>query len=96
VGVRQPAGAAAHSLPVLWESQIEEIEGCKRQGNADVPYQPFPESTPKEQQICTNDNGNPHHNQKHDRHFSCHFNDQFKYINSRLPIAALAGTAPNY
>jgi hypothetical protein len=46
VAIRQPVGAAALSLQVLQESQIE---GCKDQDNADVHYQPFPESILKEQ-----------------------------------------------
>jgi 1,2-phenylacetyl-CoA epoxidase PaaB subunit len=45
-GVRQPRGAAADSLWVLEESQIK---GSKHQDNADVHYQPFPESILKEQ-----------------------------------------------
>jgi len=46
MGISQPVGAAALSLRVLYESQIE---GCKHQDNADVHYQPFPESILKEQ-----------------------------------------------
>ena len=51
----QPARATADSLWVLEESQIK---GRKYQDNADVHYQPFPESILKEQQVYTNDNGN--------------------------------------
>jgi hypothetical protein len=80
---RHWAGAAAPSLRVLQESQIE---GYKHQDNADVHYQPLPESILKEQKIYTNDNGYHHHNVKHGRHVPCHFNHQFKYINSRLPM----------
>ncbi len=69
VRVRQPAGAAGDSLWVLEESQIK---GCKHQDNADVHYQPFPESILKEQQVYTNDNGNQHRNVKHDRHVPRH------------------------
>jgi 1,2-phenylacetyl-CoA epoxidase PaaB subunit len=68
-GVRQPRGPAADSLWVLEESQIK---GSKHQDNADVHYQPFPESILKEQQVYTNDNGNQHRNVKHDRHVPRH------------------------
>jgi hypothetical protein len=69
VGVRQPADAAADGLWVLEESQIK---GCKHQDDADVHYHPFPESILKEQKVYTNDNGNQHHNVKHDRHVPRH------------------------
>jgi hypothetical protein len=59
------------NLRVLYESQIE---GCKHQDNADVHYQPFPESIPKEEQIHTNYNGYQHPNVKPDKHTLCHFN----------------------
>ena len=46
VEVRRPSDAAALSSRVFQESQIE---GGKNQNNADIHYQPFPESILKEQ-----------------------------------------------
>jgi hypothetical protein len=61
--------SATLNLRVLYESQIE---GCKHQDNADVHYQSFPESIPKEEQIHTNYNGYQHPNVKPDKHILCH------------------------
>jgi hypothetical protein len=59
------------SLRVPQESQVE---GNKHQDNADVRYQPFPESIPEEQHICTDDNSYHRQNVKRGRHVLYHFN----------------------
>jgi hypothetical protein len=64
-------------LRVLQES---EIEGRKHQDDADVHYQPFPESILEEQKIYTNDDGYQRHNVNRDRDVPCHFNHRFKSI----------------
>jgi hypothetical protein len=70
-GVLRFGHSAAIDLRVLYESQIE---GCKHQDNADVHYQPFPESIPKEEQIHANYDGYQHSEVKADQHTLCHLN----------------------
>jgi hypothetical protein len=70
-------------LLVLQDSQIE---GGKHEDDADVHHQACPELIPEERQIHTDHNGYQSRNVKSDRHVSCHFNHQFKYVNSRLPL----------
>jgi hypothetical protein len=51
------------------ESQVESGED---QDNANIRYQPFPESVSEEHEIYSNDDGCHRHHVKHDSHLSAH------------------------
>jgi hypothetical protein len=62
-----------HSLP--WRScttEESEVESCEHQDNANIYYQPFPESLSEEQEIHTHYNGCHRHHVKHDSYLSAH------------------------
>ena len=51
-----------------------EIKGYKNQNNADIRYQPLPESILKEQYIHADDNRYHYQNKKYDIEIFCHVN----------------------
>jgi hypothetical protein len=56
-----------HSLPWRpWTPEESQVESCKHQNNANIHYQPFPESVSEEQEIYTHYNGYHRRHVKHD------------------------------
>jgi hypothetical protein len=49
-----------------------QVESRKHQDNADIHYQPFPESVPEERKIYRDYNRRHRHHIKHDRYLPSH------------------------
>jgi hypothetical protein len=59
--------------PCSWASEESQIESSEHQDNANVRYQPFPESVSEERDIQTNYDGYHCHHVKRDSDLSAHF-----------------------
>ena len=62
--------------------QEPEVEGHKHQDDADIRYQPFPESIPEEQQIHANDNGYQDQDEQHHISSPWDLNHSFRCVSS--------------
>jgi hypothetical protein len=56
-----------------WMLQESQVESREYQDNADIHGQSFPEPTPEEQEIYTDNDGRHEHDIKHDSYLSVHF-----------------------
>jgi hypothetical protein len=71
-----PISAAMRSrrrAPCSWTLQESQVESCEYQDNADIHGQSFPEPTPEEQEIYTDNDGCHQHDIKHDSYLPVHF-----------------------
>ena len=59
--------------PCSWASEESQIESREHQDNANVRYQPFPESVSEERDIQTNNDCYHCHHVKRDSDLSAHF-----------------------
>jgi hypothetical protein len=67
-------GAIRENLPTALRTPEEsQVESPEHQDNADIHYQPFPESVSEEREIYTDYNGYHRRHVKHDGHLSAHF-----------------------
>jgi hypothetical protein len=58
-----------------WIPEESQVESSEHQDNANIHYQPFPESVSKEQQIYADYNDCHHHHIKHDKYLFAHLNN---------------------
>jgi hypothetical protein len=66
--------AEEHSLPWRsWRHEVSQVESSEHQDDANIHYQPFPESVSKEREIYTDYNGCHRHRVKHCSYPSVHF-----------------------
>lgn len=67
-------GLADKSSPLQsWTLEESQVESAEHQDNADIHYQPFPESVSEEREIDADDDGDHRHHIKHDSDLSAHF-----------------------
>lgn len=60
-------------MPCSWAPKKYQVESCEHQDNADIHYQPFPESVSEEREIDGNDDGCHRQCVKQDAYLSVHF-----------------------
>jgi hypothetical protein len=56
-----------------WTPEESQVESCEHQDNANIHYQPFPESVSEEDAIYTDYDGYHRRHVKHDSYLSAHF-----------------------
>jgi hypothetical protein len=56
-----------------WTPEESKVESSEHQDNANIHYQPFPESVSEEHEIYTDYDGDHRHHVKHDSYLSAHF-----------------------
>jgi hypothetical protein len=61
------------TAPCSWTPEESQVESCEHQDNANIRYQPFPESVAEEREIYTDYDGCYHHPVKHDSYPAAHF-----------------------
>jgi hypothetical protein len=61
------------SVLVSWTPEESQVESCEHQDNANVHYQPFPESVSEEREIHTDYDGCHCHHIKRDSDLPAHF-----------------------
>jgi transposase len=69
--------------PCSWAPEESRIESCEHQDNANVRYQPFPESVSEEREIYTDYDGYHCHHVKRDSDLSTRFRLHGLYRNGR-------------
>jgi hypothetical protein len=74
IGKRTRKDAAA---PCSWALEKSQVESAEHQDNADIHYQPFPESVPEEREIHTDYDGRHRQYVKHDSDLSAHLGHSF-------------------
>ena len=66
--------SVAAPVPVCsWTPEEFKVESSEHQDNANIHYQPFPESVSEEHEIYTDYDGDHRHHVKHDSYLSAHF-----------------------
>jgi hypothetical protein len=56
-----------------WTPKESQVESCEHQDDANIHYQPFPESASEEHEIYTDYDAYHRHHVKHDSYLSAHF-----------------------
>jgi hypothetical protein len=69
--------------PCSWAPEESQIESCEHQDNANVRYQPFPESVSEEREIYTDYDGNHCHHEKRASDLSTRYRLHSLYRNGR-------------
>src|SRR5580700_6967691 len=67
------AGGKGAIAPCSWTPEESQVESCEHQDNANIHYQPFPESVSEEHEIYTDYDGRHRHHVEHHDYLSAHF-----------------------
>jgi hypothetical protein len=73
IGFRQGRGALLSYRLLRLRVEKSQVESREHQDNANIRYQPFPESVSEERDIYTDYDGYHHRHVKHDSYQSAHF-----------------------
>jgi hypothetical protein len=71
--------------PCSWTPEESRVESYEHQDNANIRYQPFPESVSEDREIHNDYDGCHRHHVKHNSYLSTHF--QLKTVRVSLPLA---------